>query len=67
MIICYCKGDTEQQIVEAIADGKLQEMHENLGPGTGCGMCIMVVRDIIIEEMDKLSGNHSPDFIEEEN
>ena len=66
MIICYCKGVTEQDIVEAVKAGKLEEMHDNLAPGTGCGTCMHIVRDIISEEIDNLDTEESLDFIEEE-
>ena len=54
MIICYCRGVTEQDIVKAVKENKLEQMYKNLAPGSGCGTCMHIVRDIIEEETDKL-------------
>jgi bacterioferritin-associated ferredoxin len=57
MIICHCRGVTEQDIVEAVKENKLEQMYKTLAPGSGCGTCMHIVRDIIEEEADKLGAD----------
>jgi bacterioferritin-associated ferredoxin len=54
MIVCYCKSVTEKQILDAVRNNELEDLHERRGPGTGCGSCRDFLREIIIQEIDNL-------------
>jgi bacterioferritin-associated ferredoxin len=52
MYVCLCKGITDSQIRDAIADGKTnyRELRMALGLSTQCGRCAVHAREIFREE-----------------
>lgn len=49
MYICICKGITESDIAEAVANGAgtLSAVRKQLGVGSCCGSCVPEAKDII--------------------
>ncbi|MCT7654048.1 (2Fe-2S)-binding protein [Oceanimonas sp. NS1] len=55
MYVCLCKGITERQLKEAIAEGhsEFMDLKRELGVGAQCGKCIPVALAILAEETAK--------------
>ncbi|WMC10960.1 bacterioferritin-associated ferredoxin [Oceanimonas pelagia] len=55
MYVCLCKGITERQLKEAIAEGNTEfmDLKRELGVGSQCGKCIPVALAILAEETAK--------------
>lgn len=49
MYVCVCNAVTEQQILQAIADGAetVAQLREDLKVASCCGMCIETVRECL--------------------
>ncbi len=49
MYICICKGITESDIRDAVADGacSVGDLHDQLGVASGCGSCACVAQDVL--------------------
>ena len=48
MYVCLCKGVTDSQIREAVADGvtDFRSLRQNLGLANQCGKCGILAREI---------------------
>ena len=59
MYVCLCKGLTDTQIRDAVADGasSLREVHSARGVASQCGKCGITARDIVRESLDDLAEN----------
>ncbi len=59
MYVCLCKGITDTQIRDAVADGasSLREVHSALGVASQCGKCGITARDIVRESLNDLAEN----------
>ncbi|WP_445396135.1 bacterioferritin-associated ferredoxin [Zobellella sp. An-6] len=55
MYVCLCKGITERQLKQAIAEGstEFKQLKRELGTGSQCGKCIPVAMAILAEENAK--------------
>ena len=55
MYVCLCRGITDQDIKEAIANGaeSYREVRELLDLGTCCGRCAPEARAIISDEVSR--------------
>lgn len=50
MIVCICKGVTDQQIRQQAADGhSLDEIFRRTTAGSGCGTCRLAVARLVAE------------------
>lgn len=60
MIICLCKGITEQQVQEQLAKGSnTKDVMKRLGVGSDCGICVLEAIDRIqAAAKNKYSPNH---------
>jgi bacterioferritin-associated ferredoxin len=49
MYVCLCKGITDRQIRDAVADGaaNLQQVRHRLGVARQCGKCACVAKSVI--------------------
>lgn len=61
MYVCICKGITDSQITDAVADGatNLRQVRKALGVASQCGKCGVLAQEIIDEtlQMHTASGN----------
>ncbi|WP_286833515.1 MULTISPECIES: bacterioferritin-associated ferredoxin [Acinetobacter] len=57
MYVCLCRGITDQDIKEAIANGaeSYREVREMLDLGTCCGRCAPEARMIISDEVSQIA------------
>ncbi|MGO4997936.1 bacterioferritin-associated ferredoxin [Oceanisphaera sp. W20_SRM_FM3] len=55
MYVCLCKGITDSQLREAIANGgsEFKRLKQELAVGTQCGKCVPVAMAILAEETAK--------------
>ena len=54
MICCVCVNKCENKIRELIKEGHdLDSLKEEYGVGTGCGLCIPYVEEMIEDENNK--------------
>lgn len=51
MIVCVCKGISDNQIREAAAEGvnSLKQLNRQLGVASQCGKCAHYARDVLNE------------------
>lgn len=58
MYICLCKGITDSQIREAVANGATQfgQLRKDLGVASQCGKCGILARQVFNEN---LQSNHN--------
>ncbi len=48
MYVCLCKAVTQQQLQQAVADGRnYAEIRETLGVGTDCGCCGQLAKNMV--------------------
>ena len=61
MYVCLCRGITDQDIKDAIADGaeSYREVRELLYLGTCCGRCAPEAKSIINEELSLIAARIS--------
>ncbi|ENU29008.1 (2Fe-2S)-binding protein [Acinetobacter sp. 2JN-4] len=61
MYVCLCRGITDQDIKDAVANGteSYREIREQLGLGTCCGRCVPEARAIISEELAEIAARIS--------
>ena len=61
MYVCLCRGITDQDIKDAIADGaeSYREVRELLDLGTCCGRCAPEAKSIINEELSLIAARIS--------
>ncbi|MEB3767243.1 bacterioferritin-associated ferredoxin [Acinetobacter sp. MD2] len=61
MYVCLCRGITDQDIKDAIANGaeSFRDVRELLDLGTCCGRCAPEARDIIHEELAQIAARIS--------
>jgi len=59
MYVCLCKGITDSQIRNAVADGvtNYSELRQTLGLSSQCGRCAVQAREIFREALPALHGN----------
>lgn len=57
MYVCLCRGITDQDIKEAVANGaeSYREVREMLDLGTCCGRCAPEARMIISDEVSQIA------------
>lgn len=58
MYVCLCRGITDQDIKDAVANGaeSYREIRDLLDLGTRCGRCAPEARAIISDEVAELAG-----------
>ncbi|APR69205.1 MULTISPECIES: bacterioferritin-associated ferredoxin [Acinetobacter] len=61
MYVCLCRGITDQDIKDAVANGteSYREIREQLGLGTCCGRCAPEAKAIISEELAEIAARIS--------
>ena len=61
MYVCLCRGITDQDIKDAIANGaeSYREIRDQLDLGTCCGRCVPEARAIISEEVAQIAARLS--------
>ncbi|MFB2538103.1 MULTISPECIES: bacterioferritin-associated ferredoxin [unclassified Acinetobacter] len=61
MYVCLCRGITDQDIKDAIAQGasSFREIREQLDLGTCCGRCAPEAKSIISEELAEIAARIS--------
>mgnify|MGYP003397805126 FL=1 len=61
MYVCLCRGITDQDIKDAIANGAetYREIRDQLDLGTCCGRCVPEARAIISEEVAQIAARLS--------
>ncbi|HSB97570.1 MAG TPA: bacterioferritin-associated ferredoxin [Spongiibacteraceae bacterium] len=61
MYVCLCKGITDSQIRNAVADGttSYRELRQTLGLSSQCGRCAVQAREIFREALPALHNNTS--------
>lgn len=52
MIVCLCKSVTEDEILQAILEGTLDQLIKDTQVGMGCGTCVQEIRFMIEENLD---------------
>jgi bacterioferritin-associated ferredoxin len=54
MYVCLCRGITDSQIKQAVAEGaqSVREVNELLGTASQCGKCGLTTRDIVNQELN---------------
>jgi len=59
MYVCLCKGITDSQIRNAVADGmtSYRELRQTLGLSSQCGRCAVQAREIFREALPSLHDN----------
>jgi len=59
MFICLCKGITDHQIKDAVANGatSLNAVRKNLGVATQCCKCLSDARAVIDEALTEQAAN----------
>lgn len=65
MYVCLCRGVTDSQIRQAVAEGAttLREVNSLLGTASQCGKCGMTTRDIVNQELASINAREeSPLF-----
>ena len=57
MYVCLCRGITDQDIKDAMADGaqSYREIRDQLDLGTCCGRCAPEAKAIISEELSMIA------------
>ena len=57
MYVCLCRGITDQDIKDAVANGaeSYREIRDLLDLGTCCGRCVPEARAIISDELSDLA------------
>lgn len=57
MYVCLCRGITDQDIKDSIANGSetFRDIREELDVGTCCGRCVPETRQLIDEELHKIA------------
>jgi bacterioferritin-associated ferredoxin len=57
MYVCLCRGVTDSQIRQAVAEGAttLREVNTLLGTASQCGKCGMTTRDIVNSELASMN------------
>ena len=55
MYVCLCKGITDSQLRDAIANGgnEFKQLKQQLAVGSQCGKCVPVAMAILAEENAK--------------
>lgn len=53
MYVCLCRGITDSQVRQAVADGasSVREVNSLLGTAMECGKCGMATRQIVNQEL----------------
>ena len=61
MYVCLCRGITDQDIKDAVANGaeSYREVRDFLDLGTCCGRCAPEAKNIINEELAEIAGRIS--------
>jgi bacterioferritin-associated ferredoxin len=61
MYVCLCKGITDSQIRNAVAEGttSYRELRQTLGLSSQCGRCAVQAREIFREALPALHNNSS--------
>ena len=61
MYVCLCRGITDQDIKDAMADGAhtYREIRDQLDLGTCCGRCVPEAKAIISEELSLIAARIS--------
>jgi bacterioferritin-associated ferredoxin len=61
MYVCLCRGITDQDIKDAVANGagSYREVRDQLDLGTCCGRCAPEARAIISEEVAQIAARIS--------
>ncbi len=61
MYVCLCRGITDQDIKDAVANGaeSYREIRDFLDLGTCCGRCAPEAKNIINEELAEIAGRIS--------
>jgi len=61
MYVCLCRGITDQDIKEAVANGagSYREIRDQLDLGTCCGRCAPEARAIISDEVAQIAARIS--------
>lgn len=61
MYVCLCRGITDQDIKDAMADGaqSYREIRDQLDLGTCCGRCAPEAKAIISEELSLIAARIS--------
>jgi len=64
MYVCLCKGVTDHQIRDAVANGNttLADVSQQLGVATQCRRCTSLAQDIITESLHDEGLDYSPLF-----
>ncbi|KPV40568.1 hypothetical protein AN478_05130 [Thiohalorhabdus denitrificans] len=57
MYVCICKGVTERQIHQAVAEGArdLEDLQNRLGASTGCGTCAEFTTECLREALEQFA------------
>ena len=57
MYVCLCRGVTDSQIRQAVAEGasSVRDVNSLLGTASQCGKCGMTTRDIVNRELANMS------------
>ena len=58
MYVCICKGVTDKQLRDAVADGALTvgDLRRELGVSTQCGRCACSVKEVLEEGLQTVDG-----------
>ena len=61
MYVCLCRGITDQDIKEAIANGaeSIRDIRDTLDLGTCCGRCVPEAKSIINAELSEIAARIS--------
>lgn len=64
MYVCICKGITDSQITDAVADGatNLRQVRKALGVASQCGKCGVLAQEIIDDTLQMHSAGASALF-----
>lgn len=56
MYVCLCRGVTDSQIKQAVAEGaqSVREVNDLLGTARQCGKCGLTTRDIVNQELSAM-------------
>lgn len=59
MYVCLCKGITDSQIRDAVADGltNYHQVRRSLGLSTQCGKCAMFARSVFDEAVTAIDSS----------
>ena len=55
MYVCLCRGITDRQVRQAVADGasSVRDVNEMLGTDIECGKCGLTTRQIVRQELER--------------